>query len=165
MPLIRPLLSAFTKRKFELCVTHYYRGRDQNTDAVKRFHRAIFLITDSSSDPPRGTVFQVIHGRPVFEYSTSSDIDITLNQGERYSGRTKISEVRERDITAVEDIMRSLEVVQDISREDWDCQSWTMEGVRKLVEGGLVDKDILNWLDEELVKSEIAYVASVEGQS
>jgi hypothetical protein len=156
------LLSAILKQKFDLCITYYYRGRDKKDNSVKRFHRAIFVVTNKSTNLSRGTVYQVIHGRPIFEYSTSPDVDITLNQNERYSGKIKIGEIGRRDIGRLEEIMRSLEVVRDIDRTDWSCQSWTREGVRRLAEAGFIDEDVPKWLDEELAKGEEAYLASIE---
>ena len=112
------LVSRFSKRNridlkesprpFELCVSHYYRGKDTNNEP-KRFHRAIFVITDTSQDIPYGTVFQVIHGRPIFEYMTMADTDITLRQMERYSGRIKIGEVQRGDVDAIEEILRRVD--------------------------------------------------------
>ena len=163
------LLSHFSKRNrtdesstqpFELCVSHYYRGKDANNE-TKRFHRAIFVITDTSKDTPHGTVFQVIHGRPIFQYTTKADTDITLRQMERYSGKVKIGEVQRGDLDAIEGILRSVEVVRDIN-SDWNCQAWTREGVRRLVERGFVDEAVANQLEGGLSKAEADYVAGLE---
>jgi hypothetical protein len=145
---------------FELCVSHYYRGKDANNE-TKRFHRAIFVITDTSKDTPHGTVFQVIHGRPIFQYMTKADTDITLRQMERYSGKIKIGEVQRGDLDAIEEILRSVEVVRDIN-SDWNCQAWTREGVRRLVERGFVDEAVADQLEGELSKAEADYVGGLE---
>jgi len=164
------LVSRFSKRNrtdvkesprpFELCVSHYYRGKDTNNEP-KRFHRAIFVITDTSQDIPYGTVFQVIHGRPIFEYMTKTNIDITLRQMERYSGRIKIGEVQRGDMDVIEEILRNVEVVRDIN-SDWSCQAWTREGVRRLAERGFVGESVADHLDGKLARAEADYVAGLE---
>lgn len=149
-----------SSQPLELCVTHYYRGKDANNE-TKRFHRAIFVITDSSKDTPHGTVFQVIHGRPIFEYMTKSDTDITLRQMEKYSGRITIGEVHRDDLDVIEGILRSVEVIRDIN-SDWSCQAWTRDGVRRLVERGFVDGAVADELDAELTTAEAAYIAALD---
>lgn len=143
----------------ELCVSHYYRGKDANNE-IKPFHRAIFVITDTSKDTPHGTVLQVIHGRPIFEYMTKADTDITLRQMERYSGKIKIGEVQKSDLGAIEEILRSVDVVRDIN-SDWNCQAWTRDGVKKLAERGFVDETVAYRLDGELSRAEADYVAGL----
>jgi hypothetical protein len=144
----------------ELCVTHYYRGKDAN-NKTKPFHRAIFVITDTSKDMPHGTVFQVIHGRPIFEYMTRSDIDITLRQMEKYSGRIKIGQVQGRDLDDIEEILRGVCVIRDLN-SDWSCQEWTRDGVRKLVERGFVGESVGDELDGQLAKAEADYMVELD---
>lgn len=151
--------SLVSKPKLEVCVTFYYRGRDQENN-LKDFHRAIFIITEPSNEEPRGTVFQVIHGRPIFEYFTSADTDIRLKQMERYSGRIKIGSVSRGDIGKVERILRGVEVVRDIN-SSWNCQAWTGEGVQKLVENGLIDAQVPQSLEKELRKAEGEYITNM----
>lgn len=157
---MRSLLSG---EKFEICVTHYYRGRDKD-NVVKRFHRAIFVITDNRPEDggavnAYGTVYQVIHGRPIFEYSTTSDVDITLKQAERYSGKVFIGKVSKKDMKKVEQVLRGLEVVRDIN-SDWCCQEWVREGIKRLAEEGLIDKEVPEWLDDALKDDEGKYLAA-----
>jgi len=148
---------------FELCVTHYYRGKYVNNE-TKPFHRAIFAITDSSKNTPHGTVFQVIHGRPIFEYMTKADTDITLGQMEKYSGRIMIGEVHRSNLDVIEDILGGVEVIRDIN-SDWNCQAWTRDGVRRLVERGFVDKAVADGLDGKLTAAEAAYIAALDESS
>jgi hypothetical protein len=164
---IKSQLSRFSRtdrpvfQPLELCVTHYYRGKDANNKA-KRFHRAIFVITDpASKDTPHGTVFQVIHGRPIFEYMTKADTDITLRQMEKYSGKITIGEVQRGDLDVIEEILQGVNVVRDIN-SDWSCQAWTRDGVRKLVERGFVDKAVGDQLDGELTRAETAFIAELD---
>lgn len=142
MKSLRSVVSRFSSKNnttdeiLEVCVCHYYRGKDVNGIA-KGFHRAIFVITDTSCDPPPGQVFQVIHGRPIFEYMTKPDTDVTLRQMERYSGRIKIGDVVKADVDKIEETLRSVEVVRDIN-SGWNCQAWTRDGVNKLIGLGYV---------------------------
>lgn len=155
--MISSLTSLFPGEKLELCVASYYRGKDDD-GSVKRFHRAIFIITQSVTETgyPRGTVFQVIHGRPLFEYMTKDEVDIRQRQ-HGYSGRVKIGEVRKKDIKKVEKMLSGLEVVRDIN-SDWGCQAWTREGVRQLTEHGFVSRERQASLDDELARTEKEYV-------
>jgi len=91
----------------------------------------------------------------------TKDTDITLRQMEKYSGRIKIGQVQRCDLDTIEEILRGVDVVRDIS-SDWNCQTWAKDGVRKLVERGFVDTSVGNQLEEELAKAEAEYVAELE---
>lgn len=159
--MISSLTSLFSGEKLELCIASYYRGKDAD-GGVKRFHRAIFIITQPITETgyPRGTVYQVIHGRPLFEYMTRDDVDIRQRQ-HGYSGRVTIGETRKKDIKKVEKLLSGLKVVRDI-HSDWSCQAWTREGVNKLAENGLVSKERHESLDDELARAENEYVNGMQ---
>jgi hypothetical protein len=91
---------------------------------------------------------------------TKADTDITLRQMERYSGKIKIGEVQKSDLGAIEEILRSVDVVRDIN-SDWNCQAWTRDGVKKLAERGFVDETVAYRLDGELSRAEADYVAGL----
>jgi len=91
---------------------------------------------------------------------TKSDIDITLRQMEKYSGRIKIGEVQICDLDTVEEILRSVEVIRDIN-SDWNCQAWTREGIRKLVEQGFVDQSVADQLNGQFARAEADCVAGL----
>lgn len=92
---------------------------------------------------------------------TKTNIDITLRQMERYSGRIKIGEVQRGDMDVIEEILRNVEVVRDIN-SDWSCQAWTREGVRRLAERGFVGESVADHLDGKLARAEADYVAGLE---
>ncbi|KII93779.1 hypothetical protein PLICRDRAFT_26857 [Plicaturopsis crispa FD-325 SS-3] len=115
------------------------------------FHRAIFVLTDPSpagGSSPRETVCQVIHGQPIFEYMTGERV--TLQQTERYSGRIQIGRVRRKDAEKLEKLLRGAVVVTSENDQQWNCRSWTREGVRVLAEAGPIDAKIAGCVEDEV---------------
>lgn len=149
----------FKKPTYDLCITHYYRGKDEK-GRIKPFHRAITIVTNASTQPVRGTVFQVVQvNGKLNRYHQLSDADVTLSQiPERYSGSIKIGEVKGKsDMRLVERILKGVPVEQG-KTSSWMGQRWTRDGVRKLATAGFVDRACLLRLNDDLGRMETEYL-------
>lgn len=155
----------FKKPTYELCVAHYYRGKDEH-GRVKPFHRAITIVTDGASQPARGTVFQVAQSSgKLGRLYQLSDADVTLSQiPERYSGRVKIGEVKGAgEIRLIEHILTSVPVDQALE-EQWTGQNWARDGVRKLATAGFVDRAAIARMNDQLARMETEYILTLSEQ-
>lgn len=155
----------FKKPTYELCVAHYYRGKDEH-GRVKPFHRAITIVTDGTAQPARGTVFQVAQSNgKLSRLYQLADSDVTLSQiPERYSGRVKIGEVKGAgEMRLVERILRGVPVDHGPELQ-WMGRNWARDGVRKLATAGFVDQAAIARMNDELARMETEYILTLSAR-
>jgi hypothetical protein len=136
-------LDRFFKRPpLDLYVSHYYRGHI-TADQHFPFHRALFIATDPTSDPPKGNLYQVhaVAGR--FKYFQQSNVTVSLPDS--FAGMVKVGEIRPPDLRIVEAIIQEVPI-EDDPEVYWSGQEWTRDAVRRLAKGGFIDLALLSKL-------------------
>lgn len=118
----------FSSDKLNIYLATYDRGPG------KPDHWAIVIAR--SEDAEDGHTFQIVHGRPFFEYRYRSNARLSASSSlKKYP---TIGKVKKSKISEIDEAPGSIEVINN--DENWNCQNWIREAVMMLENMGHVTK-------------------------
>lgn len=133
------MLSLLSSDKLTIYLATYHRG------VGKPDHWGILVATSETAED--GQIFQIIHGRPFFEYRS----DDHLPPSSTLKKCPAIGKVKARKIDTIAKALGEIRVVND--DENWNCQNWTREAIAMLEGLGCVAKGTAADIDAILARA------------
>ena len=135
------MLSSLSSPKLTIYLATYTRG------IGKPDHWAIVIATSGIAKD--GHAFQIVHGRPFFQYRYRPDAQLSASSSLKQC--PAIGKVKASKLDFIDEVLGEIRVVND--DDNWNCQNWTREAIVALEGLGYVTPGTAISIDDILAAS------------